>query len=422
MSFGKNKSSSEQTFDPQLKNALMSVFNEGRNISRNTEYAPYNAATVAPLSPVQLAGMQGVVDAAQAGIGQNELRNAINTTGALTNFNPLAVGADTIGMDRVGSRDVTPGFIAEERIDPFALINAQNVGADRVTAGRFRDQSITPYMNMFEDAVVDTALRDIERARQMQQNQNAANAISQGAFGGDRHGIEDAATNEAFLKQSADTATALRKNQSPLGQLAHPADVDRALGADRLNQASNLAAARSNQAANLTAARSNLAAEQSRAAQNAQNALRASLANQATDLTAQGRNQDAALRAALANQSTRLATSRANQQARLRAALANQSALNDAARMRLGAAEQLGSLGQDLRGSTLADMSAILGVGDLQQQQAQRLLDDQYARFEDERDFPLRMFDVLRGAAGILPNPLTSRSSQRGFNFAAPAN
>ena len=80
MSFGKNKSSSEQTFDPQLKNALMSVFNEGKNISRNTEYAPYNAATVAPLSPVQLAGMQGVVDAAQAGIGQNELRNAINTT------------------------------------------------------------------------------------------------------------------------------------------------------------------------------------------------------------------------------------------------------------------------------------------------------------------------------------------------------
>ena len=91
MSFGKNKSDSEQTFDPQLKNALMSVFNEGKNIFRNTEYAPYDAATVAPLSPVQLAGMQGVVDAAQAGIGQNELRNAINTTGALTNFNPLSV-------------------------------------------------------------------------------------------------------------------------------------------------------------------------------------------------------------------------------------------------------------------------------------------------------------------------------------------
>ena len=404
MSFGKNKSSSEQTFDPELKAALLDVFNTGRNLYNTTEYAPYNAATVAPLSTMQLAGMQGVVDAAQAGIGQNELMNAINTTGALTNFNPLAVGADTIGMDRVGSRDIGPGFIAEERINPFAAINAQNVSAER-----FRDQSLTPYMNTFEDTVVDSALGDIERARQMQQNQNAANAISAGAFGGDRQGIVEAETNRAALEQSAKTAAALRQSGFESAANRLEADANRALAADR-----------SNQAANLTAARSNLAAEQSRAAQNAQNALRARLANQSTDLTAQGRNQDAALRAALANQSTRLQTGRANQDARLTAALANQNALNDAARMRLNAANQLGSLGQDLRGSTFADMNAILGVGDMQQQQSQRILDDLFARFQDERDFPLRMFDVLRGAAGILPNPLVSRSRSRGFNFGVP--
>ena len=107
MSFGKNKSESSQTFDPQLKAALMDVFNTGKNIYNTTEFAPYNAATVAALSPMQLAGMQGVVDAAQAGIGQNELMNAINTTGALTNFNPLSVNADTFGMDSVASRAVS---------------------------------------------------------------------------------------------------------------------------------------------------------------------------------------------------------------------------------------------------------------------------------------------------------------------------
>ena len=404
MSFGKNKSESSQTFDPELKAALLDVFNTGRNIYNQTEYAPYNAATVAPLSTMQLAGMQGVVDAAQAGIGQNELMNAINTTGALTNFNPLAVGADTIGMDRVGSRDIGPGFISEERINPFAAINAQNIGAER-----FRDQSLTPYMNTFEDTVVDSALGDIERARQMQQNQNAASAISAGAFGGDRQGIVEAETNRAALEQAAKTAAGLRQSGFESAAKRLEADANRGLTADR-----------SNQAANLTAARSNLAAEQARATQNAQNALRARLANQSTDLTAQGRNQDAALRAALANQSTRFQTGRANQDAALRAALANQNAVNDAARMRLNAANQLGSLGQDLRGSTFADMNAILGVGDLQQQQSQRILDDLFARFQEERDFPLRMFDVLRGAAGILPNPLTSRSSQRGFNVGVP--
>tara|TARA_R100001015_G_C4630592_1_gene192339 strand:- start:2069 stop:3292 length:1224 start_codon:yes stop_codon:yes gene_type:complete len=404
MSFGKNKSESSQTFDPQLKQALLSVFNEGQRLYNTMDYAPYTAATVAPLSPMQLAGMQGVVDAAQAGIGQNELMNAINTTGALTNFNPLAVGADTIGMDRVGSRDIGPGFISEERINPFAAINAQNIGAER-----FRDQSLTPYMNTFEDTVVDSALGDIERARQMQQNQNAASAISAGAFGGDRQGIVEAETNRAALEQAAKTAAGLRQSGFESAAKRLEADANRGLTADR-----------SNQAANLTAARSNLAAEQARATQNAQNALRARLANQSTDLTAQGRNQDAALRAALANQSTRFQTGRANQDAALRAALANQNAVNDAARMRLNAANQLGSLGQDLRGSTFADMNAILGVGDLQQQQSQRILDDLFARFQEERDFPLRMFDVLRGAAGILPNPLTSRSSQRGFNVGVP--
>ena len=401
MSFGKNKSESSQTFDPQLKAALMDVFNTGKNIYNTTEFAPYNAATVAPLSPMQLAGMQGVVDAAQAGIGQNELMNAINTTGALTNFNPLAVNADTFGMDRVTSRDIGPGFIAEERINPFAAINAQNIGAER-----FRDQSLTPYMNTFEDTVVDSALGDIERARQMQQNQNAASAISAGAFGGDRQGIVEAETNRAALEQAAKTAGALRQSGFESAAKRLEADANRGLTADR-----------SNQAANLTAARSNLTAEQARQSLNAQNALRARLANQSTDLTAQGRNQDAALRAGLANQSTRLQTERSNQDARLRAALANQNAVSDAARLRMNAANQLGSLGQDMRGLTFADMNAILGVGDMQQGQSQRILDDLYDRFARERDFPLQMFDVLRGAAGILPNPLVSRSKSRGTNI-----
>ncbi len=416
MSFGKNKSESSQTFDPELKAALMDVFNTGKNLYDTMEYQPYDAATVSPLSPMQLAGMQGVVDAAQAGIGQNELMNAINTTGALTNFNPLAVGADTIGMDRVTSRDIGPGFISEERINPFAAINAQNVGADSIAAERFRDQSLTPYMNTFEDTVVDSALGDIERARQMQQNQNAASAISAGAFGGDRQGIVEAETNRAALEQAAKTAAGLRQSGFESAAKRLEADANRGLTADRSNQQSSLAARQSNQGANLTAARSNLTAEQARATQNAQNALRARLANQSTDFQSQSQNAQNALRAGLANQSTRFQTGQANQDARLRAALANQNAVSDAARLRMNAANQLGSLGQDLRGTTFADMNAILGVGDMQQQQSQRILDDLYRRFQEERDFPLRMFDVLRGAAGILPNPLTSSSSSRGWN------
>ena len=145
---------------------------------------------------------------------------------------------------------------------------------------------------------------------------------------------------------------------------------------------------------------------------NAQNALRQDwLINQ--QISQRKAGIKTALRAALANQSTRLQTGRTNRM-RHWLALANQNALNDAARMRLNAANQQlawsGSERQHLCGHECNS-----GRGDMQQQQSQRILDDLFAQFQDERDFPLRMFDVLK-RGGYLPNPLTSRSSQRGFN------
>mgnify|MGYP003124684518 CR=1 FL=1 len=129
------------------------------------------------------------------------------------------------------------------------------------------------------------------------------------------------------------------------------------------------------------------------------------------------------MRARLANQQTNLAAGRANQESALRAALANQSADTAGAQMRLGAANQLANQGQTLRNLAFADADQIQNVGADQRGLAQALLSDQYNRFLEEREYPFRMFDVLRGAAGILPNPLTSQSrgsgSSTNFNFSA---
>ena len=65
-----------------------------------------------------------------------------------------------------------------------------------------------------------------------------------------------------------------------------------------------------------------------------------------------------------------------------------------------------------------ADAGQLTGVGQEQRQMGQRMLDDRRARFYEQQEYPLRMFDVLRGAAGILPNPLTSSSYGRQFNLA----
>ena len=54
--FGKSKSKNEQTFDPELKGALLNVFGTGKQVAQ-TPYTPYPYASIAPMSPTELAGM-----------------------------------------------------------------------------------------------------------------------------------------------------------------------------------------------------------------------------------------------------------------------------------------------------------------------------------------------------------------------------
>jgi hypothetical protein len=206
------------------------------------------------------------------------------------------------------------------------------------------------------------------------------------------------------------------------------ADQRAALTAGQQNLQADLARQQANQRAALQADTAS-AANFMRADQlNAANNLAAQQATQrgdiqAAQLTQRGQlaNQDAAMRAALANQNAALRAQqlgfdaqRINADAGLQAALANQRAGLTASGMRQGAAQQLAGLGAALRGSQFADATALQGVGDLQQAAGQRLLDDRFRRFAEEREFPFRMFDVLRSGAGILPNPLTSTSRGRG--------
>ena len=106
-----------------------------------------------------------------------------------------------------------------------------------------------------------------------------------------------------------------------------------------------------------------------------------------------------------------------NQEAALRAALANQQVGLTAGHQNLRAAQQLAGLGEQQRGLAFQDAAALESVGTRQRDLAQELLDDRYRRFLEEREQPFRMFDVLRGGAGILPSPVTQKSSGGGFSI-----
>lgn len=69
---------------------------------------------------------------------------------------------------------------------------------------------ISTYMNPYEQDVVDTTMKDLQKQNNIMLNQNKANADAAGAFGGGRHGLVDATTNQTTMDTMASTAANLR--------------------------------------------------------------------------------------------------------------------------------------------------------------------------------------------------------------------
>ena len=72
-------------------------------------------------------------------------------------------------------------------------------GTQRAMAGPNIGQFMNPYTSM----VTGQTLSDLERQRQMAVNTTGAQATQAGAFGGSRHGVAEALTNEGFARQGA---------------------------------------------------------------------------------------------------------------------------------------------------------------------------------------------------------------------------
>ena len=413
---GKSKSESNQSMDPQIKGALMNVFQTGQGLSR-TPYQSYNAATVAPMSPFQQQGMQATLDASRAGIGQDQMRQAIAAAQGVSGYQPSNVRSGYVrpqnrvqdvsggmagGQERVGASNIPtsfqgqdatvgnvntnigfdavrsgtvndPGRIQEQQQTsqdigslgllgpgasardgqqvqaPSAInvgrvnagdvrgIDAVEVGAinpgtvtsndvsgERVSAAQFKDANLNDYMNQYQTGVIDSALGDIERARQMQQNQNASSAVSAGAFGGDRAAILDAENNRSALEQSAKTASALRSQGFESAARLAEADLARRSDASRANQQMDMQGQLANQQSGLAASQANAQLGLQGQTEAARLGLQSGLSAQDANMQAALANQQAGLSASQSNAELGLRGGQANQQASLQAALANQ--------------------------------------------------------------------------------------------------
>jgi hypothetical protein len=93
----------------------------------------------------------------------------------------------------------------------------------------FGAADIAKFYNPYQEQVVQGALGDIERTRQMQEQANMAQATRARAFGGSRQGVVSGMTNEAALRQAATTGAQLRSagfnTAANLGLAARPLDI-----------------------------------------------------------------------------------------------------------------------------------------------------------------------------------------------------
>jgi hypothetical protein len=203
MSFGSERQQQSSQMDPQIRAAFLA------NLDRSQQVAGgMGARQFAGFTPDQQA--------------------AFATTRQFAS--PTSLGMQQAGQGAqavAGAAGYQPQMVAGQQMDRSAIQNLQaQTGA----------QGMAAYMNPFQQDVVDVALGDIERARQMQQMQGAAQAQRAGAFGGSRQGVAQALTNEAALREAGRTAAGLRSQGFEFAAGMGQTDAARALQAQAANQ------------------------------------------------------------------------------------------------------------------------------------------------------------------------------------------
>ena len=404
MSGGSSQQSSQ--LDPALRDAYLG----------NVEGAK---ATAAGLAPRQFAGFnqdqQTAADitrqfADPSGEAFAGMRQAFGTAKMAAGYSPQQVQsrdfnaslANAAQLDRSAVRDVNAERIAAERVSganvtsealgqiaPQARANIRDV-----KAGSSLDQNMQQYMSPYTQAVTDQSLKDLERSRQMQQQQTSAQATAAKAFGGSRQGIAEAETNRAYGENAARLVAQQNAAAFQNAQQTSQADLTRQMQAQQLNQAQDAATTQqslnlagqfglANQASALDAARSNQST-----------GLQAGIANQGMDFNVGQMNTMNQQQTNLANQAATNQAGLQNSQNFLQANLANQGAGLTANQQRLAASGQMANISQGGQQMGFTGAQNMANIGNQRQQFSQQQLDA-------VRNLPLEQQQIINQALGL---------------------
>ena len=129
----------------------------------------------------------------------------------------LGSGIGTMGQ-ALGALGSVPGYLgqgsagAAQAGQTLQGSYGQYAGGPGYTAQGFNPNSVSSYMNPYEDSAVQQALSDIRRQGDIAGNQQNAAAVQAGAFGGSRQGLQASELSRNVLEQQGRTAAGMRQS------------------------------------------------------------------------------------------------------------------------------------------------------------------------------------------------------------------
>lgn len=378
----------------------------------NQPYTPYSGQRIEDFNANQTQTQQGIMGLQTPGqFGQASQLAGAAGLGALSagQYKPQQVTAQNYSAPTMQAAQTgynQQATAAQTNYNPnltnFQMGPAQTFGQDQ--AQRY----MSPYLQNVLDTQKREAITDAQKA-QLTQNLGAAR---QGTYGGSRQLLATTERERALGQQLGDIQG--RGLQAAYENAQQQFERDRAAGYN-VNQ--------SNQNANLGVQQLgvNTGLQTSLANQNAQQ--QATLANQSTGLQAALANLNADQQSRVQNQAAQLQTQGLNAQQAMQAALANQQADQFGASYKLQglaqanqSAQTLGNLGATQQQSDLSRLNAQQTVGGQQQALDQQHLDQQYADFLRQRDYPMEQLgyysNILRGVPVGLNSTATTYAQQ----------
>jgi len=366
---GGGSSTVTQEIDPDVKAGYLTNLDYARDVANqmgSRQFAGFN--------PQYSSGEQQIMNAAQGGVGMQNVDTAADLTRAGAGYAPMMAGGISAGPAAMsGSTGYNAAQFGGASAGPAAMSQAAQANMG----------NIGQYYNPYQRDVIDATMADLEKGRQGAVQQMGQQAMAAKAFGGSRQGVAEALTNQAYGEQAGKTVSQLR-----------------AQGFDTANNLMQQDVARQQQTG-----LSNQAARNQMSQFNAGNMQQAGLSNMGALNQAGQFGAGAMNTAALSNQSAMNQMNQYNAGLGQQAQLANQAAGMQGAQFRMGAAQQLGQMGQAQTAGQYQGGQAMMGLGQQRQAAAQQQLDAQ-------RNLNLERLGIMQGALGLQPANLGGSTTQ----------